>query len=298
MTPARGPRVRPADPGVGAKRANPGRPHDFPEGTAHESPPAVRHEVVLHATGAAPERRALSQAATAGGSHADGLFLSGAAPAAVLLVPVAAGIVVEAGAAGVRVAGHPLAPGRRRLLRAGERAELQGAAVALEKAGSPDGATRAAAAALLRDAAAGEVPIAGPRLVVLTGPAAGERHPLGPEQTLGRGRAATIRLADPQASRVHARLRLGPGGATVEDLRSKNGLRVNGVRVDRRPWPLRCDDELAIGETVLALEDAAPPPPAPSPVPEGAPPGGRAPGHLAAAALLALSAAALAFAAS
>ncbi len=52
----------------------------------------MRHEITLHAAGAAPEKRALARAATAGGSRADALFLPGAAPAAVLLVPVAASI--------------------------------------------------------------------------------------------------------------------------------------------------------------------------------------------------------------
>jgi FHA domain-containing protein len=264
----------------------------------------VRHELTVHAAGAPPEKRAISVATTAGGSRADGLVVPDAPPAAALLLPVAAGVVVEAGAPGIRVAGHAVAPGQRRLLRPGERAEVGGAALALERPAPPDGATRAAAAALLRDAAAGAMAIAGPRLVVLNGPAAGERHPLSAEQTLGRGRAATIRIADPHASRVHARVRVGSGGATIEDLRSKNGVRVNGVRVERRPSPLRPGDEVAVGDTLLALEDPAPPPPGPGPGGPDPPPGrrsgrrGRPVGHAAAAALLALSAVALAIAAS
>lgn len=260
----------------------------------------MRHELSVLLPGAAPERRALASPTAAGGSRADGVFLPGVAPAAVRLVPVAAGVVIEAGAVGIRVAGHALAPGARRLLRRGERAEVQGAALALEGDTSADGETRVAAAALLRHAAAGDVPIAGACLVVLTGPAAGERHPLGADETLGRGRAASIRISDPQASRAHARVRLGPEGVTVEDLRSKNGTRLNGVPLDRGPRSLRHGDEIGVGETVLALEDpfpaaprpavaAGPPPPSPRP---------RFPAHLAAAALLALSAAALALAGS
>jgi hypothetical protein len=215
---------------------------------------------------------------------------------------VPAGVVVEAGAPGIRVAGHAVAPGNRRLLRPGERAEFHGAALALERPPPPDGATRAAAASLLRDAAAGAAAIAGPRLVVLNGPAAGERHPLAAEQTVGRGRAAGIRIADPHASRVHARLRVGPGGTTIEDLRSKNGVRVNGVRVERRPFPLSPGDEVSIGDTLLALEEPVPASPEAPGTASG--PGGRSrrrgtpAAHAAAAALLALSAVALAFAAS
>ncbi len=257
------------------------------------------HEIAVHVPGAAPERRALTASAPAGGSRADAILLPGAAPGAIRLVPSPAGIVVEANAAGVRVAGHAVAPGARRLLRPGERAEVQGAAITLERSPSDGPATRVAAASLLRDAAAGGLAIAGPRLVVLTGGRAGDRHPLGAVQTLGRGRAATIRIADPQASRVHARLCLGPGGATVEDLRSKNGVRVNGVAIGRGPRPIVPGDELAVGETVLALEDPWPAPGTPAAAPSGtAAARRRIPAHLAAAALLALSAAALALAGS
>jgi hypothetical protein len=197
--------------------------------------------------------------------------------------------VVEAAAAGIRAGGHPLLPGSRRLLRAGERAELRGAFIAVE-AGGPEG-TRAEAAALLRDAAAGREPIAGAHLLVLTGPAAGARHRLGPDQTIGRGRAATIVLPDPQATRVHARVRVGPAGARLEDLGSKNGLRVNGVRIEGSACPVREGDEVVIGETALVLLGLGRPPAERPSRPR------RPPRHVVAAALLALSAAALALAA-
>ena len=257
----------------------------------------VRHEIVVAGNGAPPERRVLAAAGTGGGSRADALLLPGAPPAAVRLLPVPAGVVVEAAASGVRVGGHAVAPGARRLLRPGERAEIQGASIALEPRAQEDG-TRVAAAALLRDAAAGADALSGPRLVVLTGPEAGRRLGLAGEQTVGRGRAATLRLADPQISRAHARVRAGPEGVSVEDLRSKNGTRVNGVPLERRRSPLRPGDELALGTTILVLEDAAP---------AGAPPARRTPTdrprrrhrtHAAAAVLLALSAAALALAGS
>jgi S-DNA-T family DNA segregation ATPase FtsK/SpoIIIE len=118
---------------------------------------------------------------------------------------------------------------------------------------------------------------------------------------LGRGRSAAVRLPDARISRRHARLRVGPAGTTVEDLGSKNGIGVNGVRVDRRPVPLRPGDELVAGETALALEDPAPALPALPAAPASAAGtrGPRAPPpHVAAAALLALSALALVVAAS
>jgi pSer/pThr/pTyr-binding forkhead associated (FHA) protein len=110
-----------------------------------------------------------------------------------------------------------------------------------------------AAAALLRAATEGRPAVSGPHLVVRTGANPGAVIPLGSEQTLGRGRAADVRLADPLASRLHARIRVGMAGATVEDTGSKNGLRVNGARVGRTPRPIRPGDEIAVGATVLAF---------------------------------------------
>jgi len=267
-----------------------------PEGTGF-GPPGPVPTLLVHLPGAEPARCELAAPRVAGGSHADALHLPGCPPAALRLLPCAAGVVIEVKAAGVRAAGHALRPGARRLLRPGDRVELHGAALELV-APIPAEETRAAAAALLQEAAAGDAPPAGLHLVVLSGPAAGARHALGAEQTLGRGRAATIVLPDPTASRVHARITLTPDGARVADLGSKNGVRVNGVRIDRRPSPIRPGDELVVGETALTLADGA--------LEEGAPPAGiagapasgrRFPARLVAAALLAVCAAALALAA-
>lgn len=115
------------------------------------------------------------------------------------------------------------------------------------------GGTLAIAASLLRRTLDGEV--ASPaRLRILDGPLAGRRLPLGSEETLGRGPAATIRLADPAASRLHLRLRAAGGVATAQDLGSKNGALVNGRGLGRRPRRLRPGDVLSLGATRLALE--------------------------------------------
>ncbi|HET8540145.1 MAG TPA: FHA domain-containing protein [Anaeromyxobacter sp.] len=248
--------------------------------------------LAVQAPGAEPVFHALAGPATAGGSRADGLLLPGATPAALRLVPAAAGVVVEPGAAGVRVAGHAVHPGARRLLRPGERAEVAGVALALAPAPAAAEATRAAASPVLRGEVAGD----GPAVVVLTGPRAGERHPVGVALTVGRGRAAALRIPDPLASRVHLALRTAPDGVIVEDLGSKNGVRVNGVEVDRRASRVRAGDEIALGETLLGLDDpwaggAAPDRRAPAPAGRGRRARARA---LAAALLLAISAAALA----
>jgi hypothetical protein len=181
----------------------------------------------------------------------------GAPPAAIRLEPSEGGVVVEAAAAGVRLGGRALRPGARRLIRPGEALELARASISF-----PDPAaagTRAGAAALLRGAGLGATPLAGPHLVVLTGPEAGRRHAVRTEQVVGRGPRADVRLGDPGASRRHARLRLDGGSASLEDLGAKNGVRVNGVRVRRGRVPLAPGDEIAIGDTVLALQGAVAP---------------------------------------
>jgi len=205
-------------------------------------------------------------------------------------------VVVRPAVPGLRLAGHPVAPGASRLLRPGERATLRD--LALELLAQPPGGdrTRVAAAQLLRDAVHGCALAPGPCLVVLTGSCAGERVAVGDDLVIGRGRAAGLRLRDPAASRRHARVRRGPDGVTVEDLGAKNRLRVNGVAIERRPLLLRPGDCITVGETEFAYENGT----SPSAGPQSAPPrlprrrargGGR---PLALAALLAASAAALA----
>jgi pSer/pThr/pTyr-binding forkhead associated (FHA) protein len=126
-----------------------------------------------------------------------------------------------------------------------------------------DPGTRALAGGILREVARGEP--SGAHLRVLDGPMAGERLPLGPEETLGRGGEASLRLPDPEASRRHARLDRGPEGVRLEDLGSKNGIRLNGRRL-RGAGRLRPGDLVTVGRTRLAFED-----PESAPVPRDRP---------------------------
>jgi pSer/pThr/pTyr-binding forkhead associated (FHA) protein len=123
--------------------------------------------------------------------------------------------------------------------------------------------TRIAAALLLRREATAER-----HLLVTAGPDAGRRFPVGATQTLGRGRAADLKLSDPAASRLHLRLTLVDGTLHLEDLRSKNGVAVNGKRCGS-PRPIDVGDEVAIGGSRLALQrgllESNPVPPAPAP---------------------------------
>jgi hypothetical protein len=54
------------------------------------------------------------------------------------------------------------------------------------------------------------------------------------EYYIGRQMGNQIHLTDPSVSNVHARIFKGPEGFVLEDLNSRNGSFVNGVRVDRR----------------------------------------------------------------
>jgi hypothetical protein len=215
----------------------------------------MTQEVLIGAGESEPVRRRLDAPVTAGGSRADAIQIGGLPPAALALEPVPTGVVVVARVPGLRVDGRPVAPGTRRLLRPGDRAALQAIELAVAPLTHAEG-TRAAAAALLRDAAMGlaDAALCGPSLLVLDGPDAGLPLPLEGEQVIGRSRSARPRLVDPSASRRHARLRLVPGGATIEDLGAKNRVRVNGVRIDLGPVPLRSGDVLTIGKTTLALQ--------------------------------------------
>jgi diguanylate cyclase (GGDEF)-like protein len=79
------------------------------------------------------------------------------------------------------------------------------------------------------------------------GPCIGRRYLLddGPVE-LGRGEDCDIPLADPSASRCHARVEPGPDGHRVVDLRSTNGTFVNQRRVGPSA-PLHDGDYLQAG---------------------------------------------------
>lgn len=53
----------------------------------------------------------------------------------------------------------------------------------------------------------------------------------GPVVSIGRSDMCHITLDDALASREHALIRLGPSGAYIRDLQSRNGVLVNGVRI-------------------------------------------------------------------
>ncbi|HEX9294880.1 MAG TPA: FHA domain-containing protein [Polyangiaceae bacterium] len=78
---------------------------------------------------------------------------------------------------------------------------------------------------------------------------------LPPGDTLiGRGPDCRITLVDPLVSRHHARVRIETARATIEDLGSRNGSRVN-ARLIRGAHPLKDGDRIRIGTQELVFSE-------------------------------------------
>jgi FHA domain len=77
---------------------------------------------------------------------------------------------------------------------------------------------------------------------------------------IGRSLECHLTIDDPLVSRLHARITVGDDGAQIEDLGSRNGVRVNGTPI-RGLAPLRTGDRVRIGTQDLmftCMEDTAP----------------------------------------
>lgn len=73
--------------------------------------------------------------------------------------------------------------------------------------------------------------------------------------TVGRSRACTLALSEPNASKEHLRIEWEDGGWTLTDLGSSFGTRVNGRPTERTALaPL---DRIEIGDTVIIFESDA-----------------------------------------
>lgn len=69
---------------------------------------------------------------------------------------------------------------------------------------------------------------------------------------VGRNASCQLSLDDPLVSRRHAIFEVGHGGVTVEDLNSRNGVIVNGQRVEGKT-PISVGDRILIGSQELTL---------------------------------------------
>jgi hypothetical protein len=76
--------------------------------------------------------------------------------------------------------------------------------------------------------------------------------PLG-QFVIGRSADCQLALDDPLVSRRHALLTVRSDGVTIEDLGSRNGVSVNGVKIDG-PRPLSHGDRITIGGQEMVLE--------------------------------------------
>jgi len=89
-------------------------------------------------------------------------------------------------------------------------------------------------------------------LVVTSGPLEGERFEVGEEFTIGREQT-DLHLDDGEVSRRHARVRAVAGGLELEDLGSRNGTRLNGVRIEQAV-ALPDGAQVRIGQTTMRVE--------------------------------------------
>lgn len=89
-------------------------------------------------------------------------------------------------------------------------------------------------------------------LIVLVGHAMGRRFLLGEEVVLGRGPQSPIEILDDGVSRRHCRIvRTDHASYKIEDLDSRNGTYVNGMRVNDAT--LQFGDKIAVGSQTILL---------------------------------------------
>jgi pSer/pThr/pTyr-binding forkhead associated (FHA) protein len=163
---------------------------------------------------------------------------------------------------GTYVNGARIATGRPKPLRSRDVLHIGSYAIVVEVSVAVAGSTSSEqTAAMARELARavlegrGEA-LRGPALVVLNGPSEGLRVeiPDAPGRLrIGRAETCELALSDADLSREHAVVRRVDEGVVVEDLGSKNGVRVNGRPYERRK--LRDRDEVQLGKTVLCFED-------------------------------------------
>jgi len=146
---------------------------------------------------------------------------------------------------GLRVSGnHPLHDGD--LLQVGDyRIELLNESAASDgDEAAQEGAEPAPAAA----APVSRLAALPDRLVVVDGPTAGSEHPLDKEKIIiGRAEDADISVNHNSVSRIHAEITtITAGTYEIVDCGSSNGVRVNGIKLDRRV--IEDDDEIELGD--------------------------------------------------
>jgi pSer/pThr/pTyr-binding forkhead associated (FHA) protein len=161
---------------------------------------------------------------------------------------------------GTQINGQKLPKGEKRLLRNGDTIEIAQFDVVFDRvadvADDVSGKTMFVSRKVVKDvmkglAAGGEQPY----FRVMNGPREGQRIEIGEAQEyiFGRDESADVQLNDDLVSRRHAKVRRDWSGTHVEDLGSRNGIKVNKKRITKQT--LKDRDELEIGGVRLLYID-------------------------------------------
>lgn len=92
-----------------------------------------------------------------------------------------------------------------------------------------------------------------PSILVVSGPSEGLYFPLGKRTTVvGRDEGCPVQILDDRVSRKHIQIRYdeGTGRYVVLDMKSANGLYINGRKIDNE-CDLMDNDELQIGNSKI-----------------------------------------------
>lgn len=163
---------------------------------------------------------------------------------------------------GTRVNGEALVPGRRKLLKDGDRLDIGAYTLSFhagELVTQPITAERTAELArrLFRESQGTRV-VAPARLIVLDGPAVGARLdiPGAPARLLiGRAEHCQLVLADPEVAREHMEVVHDLDGIRIRPIEGSGGVEIEGEKIVVRR--LRDGDELKLGATRLLFEEPA-----------------------------------------
>ncbi len=90
-------------------------------------------------------------------------------------------------------------------------------------------------------------------LFEMEGPAMGKVYPLADVNQIGRAADNPLRFEDSAISAYHARISYRGGQWWLEDLGSRNGTFLNGLRVDE-PLVITYGDEIVLGAVRLRLQ--------------------------------------------
>jgi pSer/pThr/pTyr-binding forkhead associated (FHA) protein len=165
---------------------------------------------------------------------------------------------------GTEVNGKPLPRGEKRLLRNGDVIAVAQFDITFDQvsdtrgqsAEGREGKTSFIAKEAVKDAIRGLASASeSPWFRVMNGPREGEKYPIEEAQELVAGREddVDIILKDDLVSRRHARFRRDWAGVHVEDLGSRNGIKVNRKRTQRATLADR--DEVEVGGIRLLFVD-------------------------------------------